>query len=433
MTEWIDAVSQAQVGDRAAFGLLVRRFQDLAVGYAFSILGERHHAEDAAQSAFLEAFQNLRNLEHPAAFPAWLRRIVFKYCDRQTRPTHARRLALPLDTARDVATDEADPHAAYAEPEERAWVRQAIFELPEPERTAIVLYYFEERRQREIADFLEVPVSTVNNRIHTARKRLAERMTTMIERDLNAQRPSRDEKFAEHLQELIQAISGGDATRVRVLLELDPQLVRAQAEYDKTGLHWAAEKDRAEIAKILIDAGAELTALTNWGMTPLEWAANMGNRAVAGVLMDRGLTPNLFSAAGLGVLDAVRGFFDDAGRLKPGAQLVQTDALDGRHIHSDRPEDGPQATSLAGYIAARNGRTECSRFLLERGAEIDFRGFFGGTGLHWACINGHRETVCFLLEAGADATLKDFRFDATAEGWASEGKHDAIVALLRRG
>jgi RNA polymerase sigma factor (sigma-70 family) len=428
MNDWIDAVNRAQRGDAVAFGLLVRRFQDLAVGYAFSILGDRHHAEDAAQSAFLDAFQGLRGLEHPAAFPAWLRRIVFKYCDRQTR---GRRARLSLDAARDVEAPNVDPHAAVAEPEERAWVRQTIFELPEPERTALVLYYFEERRQREIADFLEVPVSTVNNRIHTARQRLAERMTTMIERDLDGQRPSRDETFAEHLQELIQAISGGDATRVRVLLELDPELSRAHAEYDKTGLHWAAEKDRAEIAKVLIDAGADLQALTNWGMTPLEWAANMGQRAVGTVLIQRGMVPNLFSAAGLGLLEEVRGFFDDAGGLKPGAELVQTDALDGQHVHSTRPEDQGAAISLAEYVAARNGHTECVRVLLEHGADIDYRGFFGGTGLHWACINGHIETVRFLLARGANAALKDFRFDATAEGWASEGKHDAIVELLR--
>jgi ankyrin repeat protein len=111
---------------------------------------------------------------------------------------------------------------------------------------------------------------------------------------------------------------------------------------------------------------------------------------------------------------------------------VQIDALQGRHEHSDKPEDRAAALSLAGYIAARNGHTEVARWLLERGAEVDYRGFFGGTGLHWAAINGHIETVTFLLERGADPDLKDLNFDGNAEGWAREGKHDAIVELLRQ-
>ncbi|NIR02616.1 MAG: RNA polymerase subunit sigma-24, partial [Gemmatimonadales bacterium] len=60
-------------------------FQDMAVGYAYSILGDFHLAEDAAQEAFVQAYLDLRKLRVPQAFPSWLRRIVFKQCDRFTR------------------------------------------------------------------------------------------------------------------------------------------------------------------------------------------------------------------------------------------------------------------------------------------------------------------------------------------------------------
>ena len=55
-------VRRAQAGDRDAFDLIVHRFQDRAVGYAYVLLGDFHRAEDAAQDAFLQAFQDLPTL-----------------------------------------------------------------------------------------------------------------------------------------------------------------------------------------------------------------------------------------------------------------------------------------------------------------------------------------------------------------------------------
>jgi hypothetical protein len=69
-------VARAQQGDPEAFGSIVRRFQDMAVGYAASRLGDFDLAEDAAQEAFLEAWRDLPRLREPAAFSSWLRRIV---------------------------------------------------------------------------------------------------------------------------------------------------------------------------------------------------------------------------------------------------------------------------------------------------------------------------------------------------------------------
>src|SRR5918997_2240361 len=82
-------------GRQEAFGALVERYQDAAYGYAYSLLGDRHLAQDAAQEAFLSAYRNLGALRVPGAFPGWLRRIVRTHCLRLRR---ARTPAcLPLD------------------------------------------------------------------------------------------------------------------------------------------------------------------------------------------------------------------------------------------------------------------------------------------------------------------------------------------------
>src|SRR5512138_974317 len=95
-------VARARGGDAEAFGILVRRFQDMAVGYGYSILHDFQLAEDAAQEAFFEAYRTLPKLREPAAFAGWFRRIVFKQCDRITR--NRSRAVIPLDAIEDQAS-----------------------------------------------------------------------------------------------------------------------------------------------------------------------------------------------------------------------------------------------------------------------------------------------------------------------------------------
>ena len=90
-------VRAAQRGDVEAFGRLTERFHRMACAVAYTAIGDVHLAEDAAQEAFIEAFQCLPSLREPAAFAAWFRRIVYKRADRLVR---GRRLdTFPIEAA----------------------------------------------------------------------------------------------------------------------------------------------------------------------------------------------------------------------------------------------------------------------------------------------------------------------------------------------
>ena len=93
-------ISRAQAGDLDAYGRIVQQFQDMAVGYAFSILGDFHLAEDAVQEAFIEAYPILSRVYGPIAFPGWFRRIIFKHCNRLTRGK--RDELMPLETMLEI-------------------------------------------------------------------------------------------------------------------------------------------------------------------------------------------------------------------------------------------------------------------------------------------------------------------------------------------
>lgn len=178
-----------------AFGEIVYRFQDLAFACAYSVLGDFHLAQDTAQEAFITAWRNLDQLRKPEAFPGWFKRIVLTQCYRQTRGKHLETTV--LEAAANIPAADPDPATTYECVEERARILGAIRELPEHERMATILFYIGDYSQNEIASFLEVPVTTVKKRLHSARGRLRERMVEMIRDTLRKNRPSRDERFAD--------------------------------------------------------------------------------------------------------------------------------------------------------------------------------------------------------------------------------------------
>jgi ankyrin repeat protein len=240
-------------------------------------------------------------------------------------------------------------------------------------------------------------------------------------------------RMAAGLAQLIEAVNAGELDHVRAMLAQDPALVRARGDHDRTALHWAAEHDRAEIAAALLAAGAEVEPRTSWGATPLDWAAWLGSGAVVDVLLAAGASGfNLVAAAGVGRLDEVRRVLEsgeDLGRHRrrgaPGAPDDDHWPAECAHLRGDVISDALTA-------AARNGHAEVVAYLAGRGADVNAKAVFGATGLQWAAIHGHRDTVDWLLAHGADPAIRDARFASDAAGWAEEGGHPEIAALLRR-
>lgn len=233
----------------------------------------------------------------------------------------------------------------------------------------------------------------------------------------------------EPTHRLFHATRCGDERLVAEILAAEPNLVNEAGELGKRALHEAAEYDQAAIAERLLAAGADPEARSDWGQTPFEWAANMGSSHVADLLLDCGATGlNLVTAASLGKLDQVRDLLraGDAEGRQPAAMAPSDHwPADSAYVQGDVLGD-------AFYGAARNGWIEVAELLLGRGADIDARGVFGGTGLHWAAIHGHEEMVDWLLKHGADPRVCDVKFQADAEGWAREGGHEELAQRIAR-
>lgn len=193
---------RAKQGDLKAYEQIVAHFQDLAVGYGYALLRDFHLAQDAAQEAFTEAWVNLERVYDVFAFPALLRKIVFKHCDRMTRRGKKVEI-VSMEQLVEIASEDRHPDRTTEENEMRCLVREAIDTLPENERQAVSLFYISDYSQREVAVFLGVSVAVVKNRLRSARRRLKERLFDMVKDNMHVNRPSRDDRFIDRVREIL--------------------------------------------------------------------------------------------------------------------------------------------------------------------------------------------------------------------------------------
>lgn len=162
-----------------AFGELVNRFYDAAYRWAYAVLGDSHQAQDAAQEAFVTAFQNLDQLREPLAFAGWLRQIVNSQAFRLVRGEQPE--AGSIETAPDLPAPEPGPAAILEEVELKERVMAAVLALPEKEQIVTKLFYLNGYSQHEIARLLELPLTTVKKRLQYARQNLKGIMVSMMD------------------------------------------------------------------------------------------------------------------------------------------------------------------------------------------------------------------------------------------------------------
>ncbi len=164
-------------GDHAAYATLVDRHLGRCVGFSRRMLGNRHEAEEVAQEAFLRVWKHAPTWRHDGAkFTTWLYRVVVNLgIDRKRRPVQA-----PLEAAGDPADPNEDVALSAERSDQGRHVAAAMADLPERQRTALVLCYHEEMSNAEAAAVMGLSVKAVESLLVRARRTLRERVAPMI-------------------------------------------------------------------------------------------------------------------------------------------------------------------------------------------------------------------------------------------------------------
>ena len=174
-----------QSGDPKAFEQLVRRHERSVFRLLFRMLGTREEAEDTAQEAFLSLHRHGHRFRREARFSTFLYRVAANAALNRRRSlgrarARERALALRHATGSDLPSSPRDPEDATQGAEVQARVQQALLQLPEELRMAVVLYDIEGQSYKDIGKILGIPEGTVKSRIHRARQGLREILAEFV-------------------------------------------------------------------------------------------------------------------------------------------------------------------------------------------------------------------------------------------------------------
>jgi RNA polymerase sigma-70 factor (ECF subfamily) len=164
-------------GDQAAFRLLARRHSPGMAGLARRILGNAAEAEDVVQEAMLRVWTHAPRWQPLAAFKTWLTRVVVNLCLDRKRKTPM----LDLEAAGEVADAAPLPGERAESAERERMLAAAIQQLPERQRSAVVLTYQEGLSNAEVADILGTSVSAVETLLVRGKQNLRRALVGLIE------------------------------------------------------------------------------------------------------------------------------------------------------------------------------------------------------------------------------------------------------------
>jgi RNA polymerase sigma-70 factor (ECF subfamily) len=169
-------LQRAITGDASAFEQIVVRHERRVLTMAWRLLGTMEDAQDAAQEVFLRAFRYLHRFDNRRRFEPWLIRMTVNVCrdlarKKQQYPT------IELDLERLHAGG--DPHSELNSEEQRQVLHAALAQLPEKERSAVVLRDIEGFSTAEVAEILGSSETTVRSQISTGRLKIKKAIEKM--------------------------------------------------------------------------------------------------------------------------------------------------------------------------------------------------------------------------------------------------------------
>ncbi len=177
--------------DPSHFKALIRRYQSRIYNAAFRILGSTEEAEEVVQDTFLKVHQNMTKYQRQSSFSSWVFRIAHNHCvdllrarqrratgmpllpyDPQTIPGEDESLEASLKVVSQVADSGPSPAQALEFKEQDAMIERSLKELPDTQRTVVVLHDIEGLSYQDISEIVGANVGTVRSRLHYGRLKL---------------------------------------------------------------------------------------------------------------------------------------------------------------------------------------------------------------------------------------------------------------------
>ena len=176
MTDEMAWIIQAQHGSDEAFTNLIETYQAPVYNLCYRMLGEAAAAEDAAQETFLKVYQNLGRYDRERSFPTWLLSIAAHHCIDKLRRRRFPSISIDEDEEGQTELPDRsapDPEMETMRKQEKDRLHHLLQSLDPTDRAAVVMRYWNDCSEVEIAQSLKLTVPAVKSRLHRARRALA--------------------------------------------------------------------------------------------------------------------------------------------------------------------------------------------------------------------------------------------------------------------
>jgi RNA polymerase sigma-70 factor, ECF subfamily len=175
----VSLVEKIQEGHKAAFVVLLERWQHKVYTQCYQQLHNSLLAEEATQEIFIKVYKGLDNFQYKAKFSTWLFRIVVNHCTnvreyqyRRKKELHEPLEGTNLDFPREIESKGLGPQKSLEKQELKDMIHQSLAQLTDQQRDILILRDIQEFSYDEIAQILDITVGTVKSRVHRAREAL---------------------------------------------------------------------------------------------------------------------------------------------------------------------------------------------------------------------------------------------------------------------
>ena len=177
--------------DHTSLKILVDRFRAKVLNLCASLLDNHQNAEDVAQEVFFQVYRSAGKFRHDCLVSTWIYRIAVNRCRNFNRDNKKFRwlnginrvLKYERQSNQALWVSRADdPESAWIEDETKKLIQQAVASLPEKQKILLVLHKYEGYSYKEIAEILEVSLSSVESGLHRAKINLQKKLAPNIQK-----------------------------------------------------------------------------------------------------------------------------------------------------------------------------------------------------------------------------------------------------------
>jgi RNA polymerase sigma factor (sigma-70 family) len=174
-------------GDSGSFSPLVEKYSQLACSLSMKLLNQREDAEEAAQDAFIKAYNSLSSFQNSSTFKTWFFRIVYNTAISKLRTRDRSELKMEDVKISDSEINTTESAIGQLNRDDRQkYLTMALDRLESEERTLLKMYYYDDFSVDEISSITGLTVPNVKVKIHRSRKRLLQKLRFVLKDELTS-------------------------------------------------------------------------------------------------------------------------------------------------------------------------------------------------------------------------------------------------------